>query len=98
DSTKPHLIRKIMKNFFAFLAIAVFLGISANSLKAQDNLILPPGYQVDTGGETVYERREIEVQGELNLSVQAGHLPQASYLLEVANETGTLYTKVIIQK
>ncbi len=49
-------------------------------------------------GEVVHELQNIDVRGELNLPVDVKHLPQGSYILEVSNANGKLFSKVVVQK
>ncbi|MFH1937296.1 MAG: T9SS type A sorting domain-containing protein, partial [Bacteroidota bacterium] len=53
---------------------------------------------IGTGGVTVLEVQDIDVNGEIILPVTMENLPQGSYILEVSNETGNVYGKVVVQK
>jgi len=53
---------------------------------------------ISAAGETVYEQRDIVVNGEVKIPVNARHLPQGSYIVEIANGKGNLFTKIVISK
>ncbi|TSA23478.1 MAG: T9SS C-terminal target domain-containing protein [Bacteroidetes bacterium] len=53
---------------------------------------------IGTGGVTVFEVQDIDVNGEIILPVTMENLPQGSYLLEVSNESGKAFSKVVVSK
>ncbi|MBE0646299.1 MAG: T9SS type A sorting domain-containing protein [Bacteroidales bacterium] len=53
---------------------------------------------IGTTGEVVYEIKNLFVIGDLNVPVNVGQLKQGSYILEVSNDSGKVYGKVVVQK